>query len=87
MKMIHPDDLEMVSKANLQLLKKVEPWERRYRLLMAVESILIRYSSRFFFKITKHSSKFMTHKSELVLKHLLNKGGCFSTYYYSIYRL
>lgn len=34
MKMIHPDDLEMVSQAHLQLLKTVEPRERRYRLLM-----------------------------------------------------
>lgn len=37
MEMIHPDDLEMVRQAHLQLLKKVEPRERErhYRLLMA----------------------------------------------------
>jgi len=35
MKMIHPDDLEMVQQAHLQLLKTAEPRERSYRLLMA----------------------------------------------------
>ena len=39
MRMIHPDDLEMVSQAHLQLLKTVEPRERRYRLLMADDRI------------------------------------------------
>lgn len=34
MNMIHPEDLEMVRQAHLQLLKTSEPRERRYRLLM-----------------------------------------------------
>lgn len=39
MKMIHPDDLEMVTHAHQQLMKKAVPSERRYRLLMADDRI------------------------------------------------